>query len=70
VRGGIHGAKKIPGLMRLSARYVGAPDSKGSSLAEIGLPDGSTRRTGEVNVNERLSAALTIRSTPAHHCRC
>ncbi len=41
VRGGIRGGKKIPGLMRLSARYPEEPTGNTSSTAEITLSDGS-----------------------------
>ncbi len=58
VRGGIRGGKKIPGLMQLKAAYPNPPAATGSSPAEITLPDGSTVGTGDVDVNERLSAAL------------
>jgi uncharacterized protein YcbX len=59
VRGGIRGAKKIGGLMGLAARFldqptVGAP----SAPIEITLPDGSTVRSGDDDIAERLSAAL------------
>ncbi len=58
VRGGIRGAKKIAALMRFSAVYPSAPAAEGSSPAVITLPDGSTCRTGDPDVNERLSRAL------------
>ncbi len=58
VRGGIRGAKKIPALMGLQARYVNPPLSKGSSPAEITLPDGSTISTGDPDVNDRISKAI------------
>jgi hypothetical protein len=61
VRGGIRGAKKIPALMRLAAAYPSAPAAQGSSPAVITLPDGSTCRTGDPDVNERLSRALDHR---------
>lgn len=51
-RGGIRGAKKIGGLMRLAARDVGEGE------VEIGLPDGSWVRTDEPDVNDRVSEAL------------
>lgn len=57
-RGGIRGAKKIPALMGLSARYARPPAAEGSSPAEITLPDGSTVGTGDPDVSERVSAAL------------
>lgn len=58
VRGGIRGAKKIPALMTLRARYPAPPRAGGSSPAEITLPDGSALGTGDPDVNERLSKAL------------
>ncbi len=58
VRGGIRGAKKIPALMTLQARYAKPPADEGSSPAEIVLPDGSTLATGEPEINERLSKAI------------
>jgi uncharacterized protein YcbX len=51
-RGGIRGAKKIGTLMRLAAHDLGDGD------AEITLPDGSTVRTGDADVHERVSAAI------------
>jgi uncharacterized protein YcbX len=61
VRGGIRGAKKIPALMRLAAAYPEPPAAEGSSPAVITLPDGTTCRTGDADVNERLSRALDQR---------
>jgi uncharacterized protein len=59
VRGGIRGAKKIPGLMRFAARYPAPPAATGSSPAEIELPEGKGRiRTDDPRVHERLSEAL------------
>jgi hypothetical protein len=58
VRGGIRGAKKLPALMTLRARLTSAPDSIGSSPAEIQFPDGSRASTGDADINERLSEAL------------
>ncbi|HYN35109.1 MAG TPA: MOSC N-terminal beta barrel domain-containing protein [Ilumatobacteraceae bacterium] len=51
-RGGIRGAKKIGTLMRLAAHDLGDGD------VEITLPDGSTVRTSEADVHERVSAAI------------
>lgn len=56
-RGGIRGAKKIGGLMRLAARYVDAEPTPGSTV-EITLPDGSTVRSDDPAIDERISAAL------------
>ncbi len=61
VNGGIRGAKKIPALMRLAAAYPTPPAATGSSPAVITLPDGTTVRTGDADVNERLSRALDHR---------
>ena len=58
VRGGIRGAKKIAKLMELEARYLSAPEAKGSSPAQITLQDGTTVETGSAEVNERLSKAV------------
>lgn len=58
VRGGIRGAKKIPALMGLRARYPEPPKAEGSSPAEITLPDGSTVGTGDPDVGDRLSRAI------------
>jgi uncharacterized protein YcbX len=54
-RGGIRGAKKIGSLMRLAARDVA------DGHVEITLPDGSTVRTTDADVDERVSAALDHR---------
>jgi len=54
-RGGIRGAKKIGSLMRLAARDVD------DGHVEITLPDGSTARTTDTDVDERVSAALDHR---------
>lgn len=54
VRGGIRGAKKIGGLMRLAAAYA---DGIGSAVI-ITLPDGRTVSTDDADVDERVSAAL------------
>ncbi len=58
VRGGIRGAKKIPALMGLQARYVKAPPVEGSGPAEITLPDGSTLETSDPDVNDRVTKAI------------
>lgn len=58
VRGGIRGAKKIPGLMKLAARYPDAPRAGGSSPAEILFPDGSRATTGDPDVGARISRAV------------
>ena len=51
-RGGIRGAKKIGSLMRLAASDVE------DGHVEITLPDGSTVRTSDPDVDARVSAAL------------
>jgi uncharacterized protein YcbX len=53
-RGGIRGAKKIGGLMKLGARYTAAPDGP----VEITLPDGSTVSSDDGEINDRLSEAV------------
>jgi hypothetical protein len=58
VRGGIRGAKKIPALMELQARYPKPPSAEGSSPAEITLPDGSTVGTGDADVGDRITKAI------------
>jgi uncharacterized protein YcbX len=58
VRGGIRGAKKIPALMELQARYVKAPPAEGSGPAEILLPDGSRIETSDASVNDRVTKAI------------
>ena len=54
-RGGIRGAKKIGSLMRLAATDVD------DGQVEITLPDGSTVRTTDSDVDDRVSAALDHR---------
>lgn len=54
VRGGIRGAKKIGGLMRLAAAYRDGPGSP----VDITLPDGSTVRAGADGTDAAVSAAL------------
>jgi hypothetical protein len=57
-RGGIRGAKKIPDLMRCSARYAEEP-APGPVLApEIALPDGRRLRADAADANARVSAAV------------
>lgn len=58
VNGGIRGAKKLPALMNLSARYVDAPAAEGSSPAEIRFPDGSLLTTGDPEIDAQLSKAI------------
>jgi uncharacterized protein YcbX len=58
VRGGIRGAKKLPALMSMEARYPSPPASSGSSPAEITFADGSRASTGDADINEQLTSAL------------
>lgn len=57
-RGGIRGAKKIPGLMQCAARYVSEPRLNEVPPVEIELPDGSVIRSDADDASGRLSAAL------------
>jgi uncharacterized protein YcbX len=63
VRGGIRGAKKIPALMRCSARYTSAPAAGRVPAPEIGLPGGETLLADAPDAGERVSAALGTRVT-------
>ena len=64
VRGGIRGAKKIGGLMRLHARYLEEPEAGAAPPPiEIELPDGGVLRSDADDVNNRLSTALDHRVT-------
>jgi MOSC domain-containing protein len=59
VRGGIRGAKKIGGLMRLRARYLAEPQPGGAPPPiEITSWDGRRVRSDAEDVNERLSQLL------------
>jgi uncharacterized protein YcbX len=58
VLGGIRGAKKLPSLMALAARYPSFPAAEGSRPAEITLPDGSTVMTSDPEINERITKAI------------
>ena len=58
VSGGIRGAKKIPALMSLSARYEQPPGDRGSSPAVITLPDGTEMGTGDPTIGKVVSAAV------------
>lgn len=59
VRGGIRGAKKIGGLMRLYARYVEEPRPGGPPPPiEVTSPDGERVRSDDDGVDERLSRLL------------
>jgi hypothetical protein len=57
-RGGIRGAKKIPDLMRFSARYLEEPAAGPAPAPEITLPDGAKLRASASGVSERISGAL------------
>jgi len=63
VRGGIRGAKKIPALMRCSARYASAPSAERVPAPEIGLPGGDTLLADAPDANERVSAAVGTKVT-------
>jgi hypothetical protein len=58
VRGGIRGAKKIPRLMELSARYEKTPAETGSSAALVSLPSGETLSTTDPDAASRISQAI------------
>jgi uncharacterized protein YcbX len=59
VRGGIRGAKKIAGLMRLRARYVEEPRPGGPPPPiEVTAPDGQRVRSDAADIDERLSQFL------------
>ena len=57
-RGGIRGAKKIAGLMRLSARYLESPTRETPRIPEITLPDGSRFPANAPDAAERVSRAV------------
>lgn len=57
-RGGIRGGKKIPSLMTLTAAFVSAPVSEGSSPAIITAPDGECCETGSSDIDAWLSDKL------------
>lgn len=56
--GEIRGAKKIPALMTLGARYLEEPKDGGSAPIEIDLGNGRCVRSDEAAVSERLSERL------------
>jgi uncharacterized protein YcbX len=58
VRGGIRGAKKIPALMKCSARYVAEPQGTSIPPAEITLPDGRTIMSNAESAAKQLSEAV------------
>jgi uncharacterized protein YcbX len=61
--GEIRGAKKLPALMRCSARYLAEPVGDTIPAAEITLPDGARVRADAADAGERLSALLGRRVT-------
>src|SRR5262249_56167198 len=56
--GEIRGGKKLPALMRCTARYLHEPGEGAVPPAEITFPDGSSVTTDDPNVAGRLSAFL------------
>ncbi|MCU0267627.1 MAG: MOSC domain-containing protein [Acidimicrobiales bacterium] len=59
VRGGIRGAKKLPGLMAFAARYLDEPASGGATPhVEVTLPDGTTVSSDDPQVHARVGAAI------------
>jgi uncharacterized protein YcbX len=56
--GEIRGAKYIPALLQCRARYLEEPSPGGSAPVEIELPGGERVRSGDADVNARLSRAL------------
>jgi hypothetical protein len=57
-RGGIRGAKQLPGLMQCRARYLADPPETGSGPAEITLQDGTRVSTSDPGAGERISASI------------
>jgi len=57
-RGGIRGGKKIPELMRCSARYLEDVGSSPAPAAEIRTPEGDRFLSNDADANERLSKSL------------
>jgi len=62
-RGGIRGAKKIPHLMRCSARYETEPSAERVPAPEITLPGGAQVRADAPDANDRVSAAVGTKLT-------
>ncbi len=56
--GEIRGAKKIPGLLRFSARYLEEPTDASIPPVEITLPDGTIVCTDDSAVHARISHIL------------
>jgi uncharacterized protein YcbX len=65
VRGGIRGAKKLPGLMQCSARYLEEPGEGATCVppAEITLPNGERVLADAPGAADKLGAALGTRVT-------
>jgi uncharacterized protein YcbX len=61
--GEIRGGKKLPQLMRCSARYLRDPAGAAIPPAEITLPDGTVVSCDAADVAERLSALIGRRVT-------
>ena len=60
VSGEIRGAKRIPQLLHLSARYLSEPRGDAAPAIEIALPDGATLTSDAPEVHETLSRALGL----------
>jgi hypothetical protein len=58
VAGEIRGAKKLPGLMRCSARYLEEPTETRVPAVEVILPSRERLRTDDANASQRLSELL------------
>jgi len=56
--GELRGAKKLPELLRCSARYLDEPTDNTIPAAEMRLPDGSRVRTDDPSAAARLSALV------------
>ena len=56
--GEIRGAKQLPTLLMCGARYLEEPEGDVIPHVEITLPDGSTMRSDDADVHQRLSAFL------------
>jgi uncharacterized protein YcbX len=57
-RGGIRGAKKIPGLMQCRAAMV---ETEGISVVQVSLPDGTVGNAGDPAIDNALTAFLEHR---------
>lgn len=66
-KGALTNAKRVPGLLMLSARYVAepAPDAGPGAIPEVAItfPDGATVSSADADVHARLSAFLGKRVT-------